>query len=83
MEMECDLVVDCINGSLPFEKQWKEEIENHLASCWECQELMELMNELPELANPQMFSNGMKARILAMVFKEGTDSGSSSLGYSI
>lgn len=83
MEMECDLVVDCINGSLPFEKQWKEEIEKYLAICWDCQELMELMNELPELANTQMFSNGMKARILAMVFEEGVAPGLSSPGSNI
>ncbi|MBT2570062.1 hypothetical protein [Planococcus sp. ISL-110] len=83
MEMECDLVVNYINGFLPFEKQWKEEIEKHLSICRECQELMVLMNELPELANEKTFLNGMKARILATVFVEETDSGSSSPGYSI
>lgn len=82
MEMECDLVVDYINGSL-VEKQWKEEIDKHLASCWECSELMELMNELPELVNTQLFSEGMKARILATVFEEGMDPSTSSPGCSL
>lgn len=83
MEMECDLVVDYINGSLRFESKWEEKVEKHLETCGECQELMELMNGLPELVNEQTFLNGMKARILAMVFREDMDSGSSSPGYSL
>ncbi|MDQ0429477.1 putative anti-sigma-YlaC factor YlaD [Planomicrobium stackebrandtii] len=83
MKMECDLVIDCFNGSLPFDKQWEERIEKHLAVCRECRELAALMSELPELMNETTFFNGMKARILAIVFEEGTDSSSASLGYSI
>ncbi|ANU09663.1 hypothetical protein A1A1_15538 [Planococcus antarcticus DSM 14505] len=73
MEMECDLVVDCINGSLPFERKW-EEVEKHLEACWECQELMESISELPYLVNARVFSSDMKARILAIVFQEEPDS---------
>ncbi|WP_142826680.1 hypothetical protein [Planococcus soli] len=83
MKMECDLVVDYINGSLPFDKQWEERIEKHLAVCRECRELAELMSELPKLMNETTFFKDMKARILAIVFEERTESGSSSYGYSV
>jgi len=83
VEVECGLVVDYINGSLPFEKQWREEVEEHLAICRECQKLMELMNGLPELADGRIFSSGMKARILAMVFEEWGEPDPSSPGSSM
>lgn len=74
MEMECDLMVDCINGSLLFERKWEEKVEKHLETCWDCQELVELMSELPYLVNARAFSSDMKARILAKVFEEEPDS---------
>lgn len=72
--MECDLMVDCINGSLPFESKWEEKVEKHLKTCCECRELVKLMGELPYLVNARTFSSDMKARILAMVFEEKPDS---------
>lgn len=83
MKMECGLMVDYINGSLPFGSKWEERIEKHLAVCLECQELVELMGVLPVSMNESTFFNGMKARILAMVFKEVADSGFSSSGCNI
>lgn len=74
MKMECDLMLDCINGSLPLKSKGKEEIEKHLTVCWECQELVELTSELPYLMNAGTFSAGMKERILTLVFEKKTDS---------
>lgn len=70
MEMGCDLVVDCINRSLPFERKWEEKVEKHLEVCRECQELMHLISELPSLINAGVFSAQMKERILTTVFEE-------------
>lgn len=70
METECDLMVDCINGSFGFENKWEEKVETHLKTCWECQEIVGLIGEVPNLVNPKIFSADMKARILAMVFEE-------------
>lgn len=74
MEMECDLMVDCINGSLLFESKWDEKVEKHVEICWECQKFVELMSELPYLVNARTFSSGMKERILTLVFEEKPDS---------
>ena len=70
MKVECDFVMDCISGFLPNEKEWDEQIEKHVAICCECQELVELAGELPNLANANPFSAGMKKRIFATVFEE-------------
>lgn len=70
MEMGCDLVVDCINRSLPFERKWEEKVEKHLEVCQECQELMQFISELPSLMNDGVFSAQMKNRILTTVFEE-------------
>lgn len=70
MELECDLMVDSINGSLPFERKWEEAVEKHLSSCSECREMVEAMSELTYLVSAETFSANMKARILANVFEE-------------
>ena len=51
MKVECDFVVDCFNGFLLNEKKRDEQIDKHVAICWECRKLEQLIGELPYLVN--------------------------------
>lgn len=67
-EMNCDHVIDYLNGTLTAEQM--REFELHLNSCEDCRELLEAVGELPYLAEAAEPPAGMKARILANVFDD-------------
>ncbi len=67
-EMNCDHVIDYLNGTLTAEEM--EEFQLHLNNCEECRELVEAVGELPYLAEATEPPAGMKARILANVFDD-------------
>lgn len=67
-KMNCDHVVDYLNGALTAEEM--REFQLHLNSCEDCRELVEAVGELPYLAEAAEPPAGMKARILANVFDE-------------
>lgn len=68
--MECDRLVDYLNGTLSANEI--QQFEQHLKTCTECQEIAEATGELPYLADPVEPPAGMKARILSNVFEEKT-----------
>ncbi|TWT08043.1 hypothetical protein FQV26_09595 [Planococcus sp. CPCC 101016] len=70
MKRQCDLVMDGINRSLPFEQKREESVDKQLAYFWERKEFFEVMSKLPYLVDARAFSSDMRARILAMVFDE-------------
>lgn len=67
-KMNCDHVIDYLNGTLNKDEQL--EFEQHLKTCAECQEIIEMTGDLPYLADPVDPPAGMKARILSNVFEE-------------
>ncbi|MDN7242141.1 anti-sigma factor [Planococcus sp. N028] len=67
-KMDCEHVVDFLNGTLTEEEMRK--FEEHLKTCADCQEIVELTGELPYLAEPIEPPAEMKTRILANVFSE-------------
>lgn len=67
-KMNCDDVIDYLNGTLSETEQ--HEFEQHLKTCEECQEIIEMTGELPYLADPVDPPAAMKARILSTVFEE-------------
>ncbi|HSP22491.1 MAG TPA: anti-sigma factor [Planococcus sp. (in: firmicutes)] len=67
-KMNCDHVIDYLNGTLTAEEM--HEFQLHLNSCEDCRELVEAVGELPYLAEAAEPPAGMKARILANVFDE-------------
>lgn len=66
--MDCEHVVDYLNGSLTAEEA--REFEEHLASCEDCREILAAAGELPYLAESAEPPAGMKDRILGNVFAE-------------
>lgn len=67
-DKNCDHLVDYLSGTLsPTETR---EFEEHLKTCKECQEIVEVTGELPYLAEPATPPAGMKSRILSNVFEE-------------
>ncbi|UJF26601.1 zf-HC2 domain-containing protein [Planococcus sp. 107-1] len=67
-KLNCDHVIDYLNGTLSKEEQL--EFEQHLKTCTDCQEIIEMTGDLPYLADPVDPPAGMKARILSTVFEE-------------
>ncbi len=67
-KLNCDHVIDYLNGTLSKEEQL--EFEQHLKTCADCQEIIEMTGDLPYLADPVEPPAGMKARILSNVFEE-------------
>ena len=67
-KMNCDHVIDYLNGTLTAEEM--REFQLHLNSCEDCRELVEAVGELPYLAEAAEPPAGMKERILANVFDE-------------
>jgi len=67
-KMDCDHVVDYLNGTLTDEET--REFENHLKGCEDCRKIVELTGELPYLAEPIEPPAGMKSRIMSNVFEE-------------
>ncbi|GKW45810.1 anti-sigma factor domain-containing protein [Planococcus sp. NCCP-2050] len=67
-KLNCDHVIDYLNGTLSKEEQL--EFEQHLKTCADCQEIIEMTGDLPYLADPVDPPAGMKARILSTVFEE-------------
>ncbi|TWT01928.1 anti-sigma factor [Planomicrobium sp. CPCC 101079] len=67
-KMNCGHVVDYLNGTLS-DKEIRE-FEEHLKTCADCQQILELTGELPYLAEPIEPPAEMKTRILANVFEE-------------
>lgn len=66
--IDCDYLVDYLNGTLSeLEKQ---QFEDHLTTCTECQEIAEATGQLPYLVDPVEPPIDMKARILSTVFDE-------------
>lgn len=66
--MDCEHVVDYLNGSLTAEQT--REFEEHMASCEDCREIVAAAGELPYLAEAAEPPSGMKDRILTAVFAE-------------
>ncbi|HSI67330.1 MAG TPA: anti-sigma factor [Planococcus sp. (in: firmicutes)] len=67
-ETHCDHLVDYLSGTLsPKETR---EFEEHLTTCKDCQEIVEVTGELPYLAESAEPPAGMKSRILSNVFEE-------------
>ncbi|ANU23354.1 hypothetical protein [Planococcus donghaensis] len=67
--MECEFILSYINGSHLIKEEYAEILEQHLVICSTCQELYEIMGDLPSIEE-DLFSIEMKARILAKVFEE-------------
>ncbi|WP_082235929.1 anti-sigma factor [Halobacillus massiliensis] len=74
-KQQCDKVLDYLNNKLT--DQEKEEYENHLRECPECQEevkeLEEIMGEVPYHIEETEVPSGMKSRVLGGVFEEETE----------
>ncbi|ANU10953.1 hypothetical protein A1A1_18317 [Planococcus antarcticus DSM 14505] len=66
--MDCDRLVDYLNGTLSADEI--QQFEQHLKTCTECQEMIEVTGELPYLADPVEPPADMKVRILSNVFEE-------------
>jgi hypothetical protein len=66
--MDCEHVVDYLNGTLSDEENLG--FEEHLKTCADCQQIVELTGDLPYLAEPVDPPAGMKSRILANVLEE-------------
>lgn len=67
-KMDCEHVVDYLNGSLTTEEM--REFEEHMANCEDCREILEATGELPYLAEAADPPAGMKDRIMTAVFAE-------------
>ncbi|PSL36353.1 anti-sigma-K factor RskA [Planomicrobium soli] len=67
-KIDCEHVVDYLNGTLTDEDLHA--FEEHLKTCADCRQIVELTGELPYLAEPIEPPIGMKARILTNVFEE-------------
>lgn len=67
-KLNCDHVIDYLDGTLSDEEQL--EFEQHLKTCADCREIIEMTGDLPYLADPVDPPAGMKARILSTVFEE-------------
>ncbi|AQQ53282.1 anti-sigma factor [Planococcus lenghuensis] len=65
---DCDRLIDYLEDRLSTEE--KKEFETHLQTCTDCQEVIELMGDLPYLSEPAEPSEGMKSRVLGAVFEE-------------
>lgn len=72
MSQNCNLLIDYFNGHLTYKE--KEQFENHLSQCPECQEelkeLEDLLGDVALIAKPVSPSAEMKERILGNVFAE-------------
>jgi anti-sigma-K factor RskA len=67
-DKNCDHLVDYLSGTLsPKETR---EFEEHLKTCKECQEIVDVTGKLPYLAESAEPPAGMKSRILANVFED-------------
>lgn len=66
--MDCDQLVDYLNGSLNEEQQ--KQFEAHMAQCPECRDIVDATSELPYLAEPVAPDAAMKGRILDAVYAE-------------
>ncbi|EGA88332.1 hypothetical protein GPDM_15769 [Planococcus donghaensis MPA1U2] len=66
--MECDFLLSYINGSHLMKREYAEIFEQHLVVCSTCQELYEIMGDLPSIEEDSI-SIEMKARILTKVFE--------------
>lgn len=72
-KMDCEQVVDYLNGSLTAEEA--RAFEEHMAVCADCREILDATGELPYLAEPAEPPAGMKDRILTAVFAEEAKTG--------
>lgn len=70
--MECEFLLTYINEPQLLEELWLEVVEQHVSTCSTCQELLEVIGDIPIplISLEDSFSIEMKDRVLTQVFDE-------------